>query len=138
MASHTKAARCLDIVGNYLVTGGLDHFVHLYTYDSASHKYNISMSYPFFKDYIYSVCIFPDASKFAVACKNKNIYICSTTNAEAPLQVLTGHTGIVSYVRPIGNTRLLSGSWDATAKIWDLATGQAITTLSGHTYAVSA
>lgn len=32
---------------------------------------------------------------------------------------------------------IVSGSWDATAKIWDLESGECMSTLSGHAYAVS-
>lgn len=49
-----------------------------------------------------------------------------------------GHTGVVcSLCRCKVNNRevLLSGSWDTTAKIWDLDTGACLYTLSGHTYA---
>ena len=32
---------------------------------------------------------------------------------------------------------LVSGSWDATAKIWDLESGECTATLEGHAYAVT-
>lgn len=31
----------------------------------------------------------------------------------------------------------MSGSWDGTAKIWDVETGKVKETLAGHTHAVS-
>lgn len=44
-----------------------------------------------------------------------------------PLQLLTGHNGLVSAVAwsPDGN-QIASASWDATIRIWDIATGEQI------------
>jgi WD40 repeat protein len=52
---------------------------------------------------------------------------------------LTGHTDLVSSVAvsPDG-TRIVSGSWDATIRVWDLATGRPVgEPLTGHTDMVS-
>jgi GTPase SAR1 family protein len=48
--------------------------------------------------------------------------------------VLQGHTGAVwaVAVTPDGKT-VVSGSWDRTLKVWDLATGHCRATLEGHT-----
>ncbi|MFI9246571.1 trypsin-like peptidase domain-containing protein [Streptomyces sp. NPDC053086] len=50
---------------------------------------------------------------------------------------LTGHTDVVASVvfSPDGHT-LASGSFDKTARLWDLATGKTRTTLTGHDKAV--
>jgi hypothetical protein len=52
--------------------------------------------------------------------------------------VLHGHTGPVRAVAfsPDG-TRVLTGSEDNTAGLWDTGTGKAVTTLAGSTYAVA-
>ena len=46
---------------------------------------------------------------------------------------LVGHVGLMSGVAfsPDGS-RIVSGSWDKTARVWDVATGVALATLSGH------
>jgi eukaryotic-like serine/threonine-protein kinase len=53
--------------------------------------------------------------------------------------VLAGHTDSVSAVAlsPDG-TRILTGSDDHTARLWDATTGKAVVTLTGHTNAVEA
>jgi WD40 repeat protein len=46
---------------------------------------------------------------------------------------LTGHTGLVNTaVFGAHDSRVVTASWDKTARVWDAATGAAIATLSGH------
>ena len=77
-----------------------------------------------------------DGERFLVGSKDKNIYVCSIDDQTAPMLVLDGHTGPVNSVEQRGMI-VVSGSWDGTAKIWDLETGQCIKTLADHSYAVS-
>lgn len=49
---------------------------------------------------------------------------------------ILGHTGPVNSIHQSG-LKLVSGSWDATAKIWDLESGEAIATMEGHSHAVT-
>ncbi|MFO0959262.1 MAG: protein kinase, partial [Isosphaeraceae bacterium] len=58
-------------------------------------------------------------------------YLWSRVNAR---QTLVGHAGEVTSVAfsPDGK-RILTASYDGTAKVWDAATGQQILTLKGHT-----
>jgi WD40 repeat protein/serine/threonine protein kinase len=59
-----------------------------------------------------------------------------------PVQVLTGYGGHAKGVLAVaisGDGRLgLSGSWDATLKLWNLAAGLCLRTLEGHRDAVTA
>ena len=53
--------------------------------------------------------------------------------------VLRGHTGPVSaFAFSPDGTRVLTGSDDHTARLWDAATGKSVATLTGHTGYVSA
>ncbi|CAM9727818.1 unnamed protein product [Choristocarpus tenellus] len=45
---------------------------------------------------------------------------------------LTGHEGgVISFSWTVGG-QLISGSWDGTAKVWDVAAGTCMATLGGH------
>ncbi len=55
------------------------------------------------------------------------------------LQTLSGHTGNVMAIAFSRDGRTLAtGSFDATVKLWDAATGRELKTLAGHTLAVNA
>ncbi len=54
-----------------------------------------------------------------------------------PVQELLGHEGAVNSLSQAVESELVSGSWDGTAKIWDVETGKVKETLSGHTYATT-
>jgi hypothetical protein len=48
--------------------------------------------------------------------------------------VFGGHTGaVVAVAFSPDSTRVLTGSWDHTARLWDTATGEVVATLAGHT-----
>ena len=133
---HSGAARAVDVHEGRLLSGGIDKKINLYTRTADQHNKFVHVGeYPFFTDYILSIKIL-DKDRFAVGCKDKNIYICSFSNFEKPLLVLSGHTGPVNSLDFRGTT-LVSGSWDATAKIWNLETGAVVRTLEGHSYAVT-
>ena len=54
-----------------------------------------------------------------------------------PVQEMLGHEGAVNSLSQFAENELVSGSWDGTAKIWDIETGKVKETLTGHTHAVS-
>lgn len=132
---HSGAARTLDCRNGRLLSGGIDKRCNLYLRKGPDNKYEHECEFPFFTDYIMSVKIVDD-DKFIVGCKDKNIYICSFDDKIAPMLSLQGHTGPVNSIEVKGTT-LVSGSWDATAKIWDLESGNCVKTLEGHAYAVT-
>ncbi|WP_438011255.1 TIR domain-containing protein [Sorangium sp. So ce321] len=54
-------------------------------------------------------------------------------------RTLHGHAGEVTAcaISPDGQ-RIVSASWDKTLKVWDVATGQLLSTLEGHSYSINA
>jgi len=67
------------------------------------------------------------------------IYAHSPTDTANPVLTLVGHTGNVcalSVLQTDNQLILLSGSWDKTARVWDLGSGACLETLEGHEQAV--
>ena len=58
--------------------------------------------------------------------------VCDAVTGEV-INTLTGHSGYVYSVSfsPDGS-RIVSGSYDRTVRVWDAITGQVINTLTGH------
>jgi eukaryotic-like serine/threonine-protein kinase len=55
------------------------------------------------------------------------------------IRTLTGHTeGVLGVAFSPYGTLLATSSWDGTARLWDVTTGQTICTLTGHTEDVQA
>jgi len=53
-------------------------------------------------------------------------------------KIFQGHTGVVTSVQLSADGRLaLSGSWDKTIRLWEVATGRCLRTFSGHTASVT-
>jgi len=132
--AHQGAARTAAMHGSKLVTGGIDNKV---AYFERNDKGDLSLvkEYKFFPAYIYTILIIDD-HQFAVGCKDSKIYICSFGDENSPLVVLEGHKDAVNSLS-LKDEILVSGSWDASAKIWSLVSGECIATLTGHAYAVS-
>ena len=52
------------------------------------------------------------------------------------LHTLTGHSGTINTLLPLGNL-LVSGASDTKIKIWDIATGEWVCDLNGHSQRVN-
>ena len=58
---------------------------------------------------------------------------CLTQPGGPLIRTLTGHTGeVTAVVAAVAGSRAVSASWDATLKVWDIATGLELRTLVGH------
>ena len=55
----------------------------------------------------------------------------------SPLMEFIGHEAAVNSVSQSIKEEIVTGSWDGTAKIWDVETGKCKETLSGHSHAVA-
>lgn len=128
---HHKAVRTVDLKGDILISGSIDKTCQIYHRENGffTHKFTIDI----FDDYILSVLISEDLSFFFVACKDAKIYIIDMEGN--PISLLEGHTGAVNSLSQYGG-HLVSGSWDTTARIWDLKTKTCTKILPGHSHAV--
>jgi phospholipase A-2-activating protein len=54
-----------------------------------------------------------------------------------PERMMEGHESVICMLAQIDSKTIVSGSWDGTAKVWDLESGKCTATLEGHSHAVA-
>ncbi len=78
---------------------------------------------------------FAHKGSWFVLAAEKNIYL--VPFADQPYRVLEGHTDKVHSLELAANDeQLLSGSWDNTARLWDLSSGKTLQVFEGHAKSV--
>jgi WD40 repeat protein/serine/threonine protein kinase len=79
----------------------------------------------------------PDGSVLVVALEDNTLILLDTTTGQVIGQPLKGHKArIASIAFSSDGKRIVSGSYDQTVRLWDVASGQSINTFNGHTNAV--
>jgi len=77
------------------------------------------------------VFVWPFIHKCTTAgCADAIIYVIDKTTFDYTR--LTGHGKNVTSLCLLGQNKIISGSWDGTAKVWDVETGECLQTLEGH------
>ncbi|MBN9121480.1 MAG: protein kinase [Planctomycetes bacterium] len=94
------------------------------------------------RDGVLSVAISADGTRIVTASADRTAKVWEVPAAKpegfaktgTELLTLRGHTDIVfSAAISADGTRIVTGSWDHTAKVWDAKTGNELLTLKGHT-----
>ena len=109
------SARCVTAAQGKIVAGFLDKKLKIY--QGVDNSYQFTQDVDFLDDYVYSLKIRSNGQIIA-GCKDKNVYVLDEFGT--PVTVLSGHTGPVNCVSLIDDNTAVSGSWDGTARVWDL------------------
>jgi hypothetical protein len=93
-------------------------------------------SIPYGGLYVHAVAFSPDGQYLATGGNDKQGYLkIWDSHTGAPVRTLTGHTDdVLSVVFSKDGHRLLSSSYDKTARLWDAGTGREIQRFLGHTW----
>jgi WD40 repeat protein len=110
--------------GKFALTIGEDNIACIWDVDSGLLQYSLEIDYSLGKD---AVIFFPD-SKFLLHTVNNNVAgivtICEIISGK-PIQKLKGHTkSVTSVCLSSDGKKVITGSFDKTIRIWDVATGQ--------------
>lgn len=131
---HTGAVRCISLNEDFLLTGSYDSTLFLGKHSGKIYEPVASFSHH--SSSVYSCQLTKDNTGFYSGDKAGNIYYTRFESGSA--LEFAKHSNAVSSLDYIG-TNLISGSWDSTAKIWDINTGTCLSTLDNqkHTHAVA-
>jgi len=132
LAVHSGAVRCLatDDLG-VLLSGSIDKSVKVFTMNDSG-KYDFDRETTYHDSFVYDIATATDA--YYTCSKDKKII--KMDKCFNPVAEFLGHEMVVSSVEVIDNETIISGSWDATAKIWDSKTQKELFKLEGHAHAV--
>ncbi len=107
--------------GAFLVTGGEDNFVRLWSAAGEAQRTLAGHS-----EYVTGVAVSPDSATIASASYDKTIRLWRAADGKT-VRALKGHTSWVNSVAfsPDG-AHLLSAGYDRTARLWNAATGEQV------------
>lgn len=116
--------------GKRFVTGGWDGTARVWNEDGSS------LDLPQKGLYVQAVAFSPVANQVATGCDDKAAYLrIWDLETRQPLHTLQGHKdAVTSIAYSKDGKRLLTTSFDNTARIWDVATGQQLQVLAGHSW----
>lgn len=118
--------------GQLVATGGWDAKARLFDRTTGKVRYVLEHG----GEYVHAVAFSPDGRTLATGSNDPGGFIqlwnCQTG---ARIKVLNGHDdAVLSVAFSHDGTRLLSSSYDKSARLWDLATGQEVMAYRGHTW----
>jgi len=130
LVGHAQPLTTVDVSadGGHIATGSRDRSVLLW--DPQSPDVPVSE----WRDYhaaIREVRFSPDGTRLAVIIEGVDVFVHALNE---PPKALGQHLGRINDIAwNSAGTQLVTGSSDHTARIWDVATGQALHVLEGHT-----
>jgi len=145
LSAHSGAVRstCATFGGD-LVTGGEDSVVNRWELRAPAEGGSLQATPNFDHDHSVVSLVAMDpgvldecpTGGFVTGSMDKSIRVFNSEGALVRQLLGHGH-GVISLSWDASNQRLLSGSWDGTAKVWDVSAGSCVATLSGHENGVS-
>lgn len=131
---HEKVLRSIDsTVTNLVLTGSLDKTCAFF--EKKNGKYEFSKESKLHDDFVYKVYALKTKDGFLTGSKDCRVILMDNTGN--PLAEFVGHTGAVNSISQFDPKVFISGSWDGTARVWDLSKCETLFTMKDHSYAVS-
>jgi phospholipase A-2-activating protein len=118
-----------------VVTGSFDKTCAFFARTDENGPYIHLKSTNYHDDYIYIVR--PELIDRGFFSGSKDAKIIFMDNEGNPLGEYIGHTATVSDISQAEPETFISGSWDTTARVWDINTQKSLFVLKDHAYAVA-
>jgi phospholipase A-2-activating protein len=117
------------------MSGSIDKSAKLFILNNATGKYEFENEFMHHNDFVYSICPSVTGDGFFTGGKDGKAYKVDLKGNK--LQTFTGHTGAVNSISQALPDEVVTGSWDGTARIWNVKTGACIKVLPDHSHATS-
>lgn len=136
LRGHDSQVRCAALLGDtVLLTGGLDAQVIMWRQQDENLHFVLNRRLGLHSDAVYCLAVSSERPGcFYSGSKDCTAFLVDSEGG--PVQQFVGHGGPVCSLAERGS-QLITGSWDGTAKVWDLATGELRHNLEVGNYAVT-
>jgi len=117
-----------------VVTGSFDKTCAFFSWSEGDGGYIHLRDTNYHDDYVYVVRSEINNNGFFSGSKDRKIILMDNTGN--PLGEYLGHSSIVNDISQAERDTFISGSWDTTAKVWDVEKQTCLFSLKDHSYAV--
>jgi phospholipase A-2-activating protein len=118
-----------------MLSGSIDSSSKLFLLDNSTGRYDFDKEISYHTGFVYSTAPSITGDGFFTGGKDTKIFKVNLLGD--PLNMYEGHESAVNSLSQAIPEEFVSGSWDGTAKIWDVETGKCKQTLEGHSHATS-
>ena len=133
---HSGAVRSLATLDSgYLLSGSIDKSAKLFILNNATGKYDFENEFMHHNDFVYSVAPSVTGDGFFTGGKDGRAFKIDLKGSV--IKTFNGHTGAVNSLSQALPEEVVSGSWDGTARIWNVQTGACTKILPDHSHATS-
>ncbi|GMF30790.1 unnamed protein product [Phytophthora fragariaefolia] len=132
LRGHEGAVRCVSALSpDLLVTGAMDSAARLWLREAGGGFAAVESATVFEHEHWVTASVALRDGGFATGSMDRNVRLFDAQGQRRAL--LRGHEGgVISLATSADGKRLLSGSWDGTARVWSLDTLECLHVLSGH------
>ena len=127
LTQHKAYVTCISIISNdQFASGSYDETIKIWNFDSYECRLCLNN-----KIAVASLC---SISKNQIVCGSLDgsIKLWNLNNTHHRAKTIIAHISCISYLKLIGNSKLISASADRLIKIWSLDTFECINILEGH------
>lgn len=135
---HEKAVRSITFSSNNnintLLSCSLDKSCSFFSKTDLEKNFSFTKKSNLHDEYAFKVHSLLNNKGFLTAGKDKRII--QMDNEGNPIQEFIGHEGPVCSISQYSDSIFVSGSWDGTARLWNIVNGTVLGVLKDHSHAV--